>query len=46
MYKIVYMNSDVEPVAGFRTDNAAAAQKLADAWNVNFESKKIEVVKA
>ena len=41
MYKIVYMNSDVEPVAGFRTDNKENALKLVDAWNENFTSQVV-----
>lgn len=45
MYKIVWKGSDVEPVVGFRTDNKENAQKLVDAWNINFASKQ-EVIKA
>ena len=43
MYKIMWLNSDVEPVAGFRSSSRADAQKLVDAWNANFD-KKIRVV--
>lgn len=43
MYKIVWIDSDLEPVPGYRTDNRDAAEMLVDAWNVNFE-KKITVV--
>ena len=45
MYKIVWMNTEVEPVVGFRTNNMENAQKLVDAWNINFSSKQ-EVVEA
>ena len=45
MYKIVWINSDVEPVVGYRTNNKENAQKLVDAWNLNFTSKQ-EVVEA
>ena len=44
MYKIVWINSDVEPVVGFRTDNRENAQKLVDAWNINFDSKQEVIV--
>ena len=40
MYKIVWLNSDVEPVPGFRTNNKENALKLVDAWNMNFDSKQ------
>ena len=45
MYKIVWLNTEVEPVVGFRTDNKENAQKLVEAWNINFASKQ-EVVEA
>ena len=45
MYKIVWLNSNVEPVPGYRTDNKGSAKKLVDAWNINFDSK-LEVVVA
>ena len=44
MYKIVWENTDVEPVLGYRTDNKENAQKLVDAWSLNF-CEKLEVVK-
>ena len=45
MYKIVLLNTNEEPVIGFRTNNKENAQKLVDAWNINFASK-LEVVEA
>ena len=45
MYKIVWANTNVEPVIGYRTDNKENAQKLVDAWSINF-CEKLEVVKA
>ena len=45
MYKIVWANSDVEPVIGFRTDSKENAQKLVDAWSLNFGSE-LEIIKA
>ena len=45
MYKIVWLNTEVEPVVGFRTNSRENAQKLVDAWNLNFDSKQ-EVVEA
>ena len=44
MYKIVWLNTDVEPVIGFRANNKENAQKLVDAWSINFSSR-LEVVK-
>ena len=45
MYKIVWLNTDEEPVIGYRTTNKENAQKLVDAWSINF-CEKLEVVKA
>ena len=45
MYKIVWINTDVEPVIGFRTNSKENAQKLVDAWSMNFSSS-LEVVQA
>ena len=45
MYKIVWINSGIEPVVGYRTNSRENAQKLVDAWNINFDSKQ-EVVEA
>lgn len=45
MYKIVWIDSGLEPVPGYRTDNRDAAEKLVDAWDANF-SEKITVVEA
>ena len=39
MYKIMWLNSDSEPVAGYRSNSRADAQKLVDAWNANFDEK-------
>ena len=48
MYKIVWENTDTEPVVGYRTNNKENAQALVDAWSVNFSSRLevVEVVKA
>ena len=45
MYKIVWLNTEVEPVPGFRTGSKENALKLVNAWNINFASKQ-EVVEA
>ena len=45
MYKIVWLNTEVEPVPGFRADSKENAQKLVEAWNINFASKQ-EVIEA
>lgn len=46
MYKIVWLDTDVEPVPGYRTDSKDNAQKLVEAWNINFVASKQEVIEA